>query len=88
MELAPGLIVEVLSPTSGAIDRSKKPRRYGDFGVLEYWVVDPEERVIWVWRFAEGKTDAERHAEQLVWQPAGATELLTIELSDLFRPLF
>ena len=80
-------IVEVLSPTSGAIDRVKKPRRYRDFGVPEYWVVDPEEQVIWVWRFAEGQADAERQAERLTWQPAGATEAITIEIRDLFRPL-
>jgi Uma2 family endonuclease len=87
MERAPGLIVEILSPTSGAIDRVKKPRRYRDFGVPEYWVVDPEEQVIWVWRFAEGQTDAERNSEPLTWQPAGATEALTFEIRDLFRPL-
>ena len=87
MELTPGLIVEVLSPTSGAVDRVKKPRRYKDFGVPEYWVVDPQEQVVWVWRFAEGKTEAERHADHVTWQPAGATEPLTITLNEVFRPL-
>src|SRR5690606_3715088 len=43
VEKAPGLVVEVLSPTSSSIDLVKKPRRYGEFGVPEYWVVDPEE---------------------------------------------
>src|SRR6185436_2626854 len=38
--LRPALVVEILSPTSASIDRVKKPRRYGDFGVPEYWVVD------------------------------------------------
>jgi Uma2 family endonuclease len=87
MELAPGLVVEILSPTSGAIDRVKKPRRYKDFGVPEYWVVDPQEQAVWVWHFTEGKTEAERHADRVTWQPAGATEALTIPLNEVFRSL-
>ena len=87
VELAPALVVEVLSPTSSSIDRVKKPRRYGDFGVPEYWVIDPEERVTWVWRFAAGATEAEQVAERLVWQPEGAGEPFEIEAEELFRPM-
>ena len=47
MEKAPSLVVEILSPTSGSIDMVKKPARYGDFGIPEYWVLDPEERSDW-----------------------------------------
>ena len=47
VEVAPGLVVEVMSPSSRGIDQVKKPERYRDFGVPEYWVVDAEERVIW-----------------------------------------
>jgi Uma2 family endonuclease len=88
MEKAPGLVVEILSPTSAAIDRVKKPRRYGDFGVPEYWVVDPEEKAVWVWRFASGGKDAERLTERLTWQPAGAAEPFELELAGLFRPMW
>ncbi len=87
MELAPGLIVEILSPTSGSIDRVKKPRRYADFGVPEYWVVDPEEQVVWVWRLAAGKNEAERITDRITWQPPGATEPFTLELSVLWSGL-
>jgi Uma2 family endonuclease len=88
MELAPGLVIEILSPTSSSIDRVKKPRRYGDFGVPEYWVVDPEERVAWVWRFGAGMKEAERISDRITWQPAGAAEPFTLELSELFRPMW
>ena len=87
VEEPPGLVVEILSPSSSSIDRVKKPLRYGDFGVPEYWVVDPEERVVWVWRFAEGATEPERVADRITWQPAGAPEPLNVELEDLFRPM-
>jgi Uma2 family endonuclease len=88
MELAPELVVEILSPPSGSIDRVKKPRRYGDFGVPEYWVVDPEEQVIWVWRFAAGSREAERISDRITWLPAGAAEPFVLELSELFRPMW
>jgi Uma2 family endonuclease len=85
VEEAPGLVAEVLSPTSGAIDRVKKPRRYGDFGIPEYWVVDPEERVVWIWRFAAGATAPERVTERVGWSPKGADAPLVIELDALFE---
>lgn len=87
VEQPPGLVVEILSPTSGAIDRVKKPLRYGDFGVPEYWVVDPAERVVWVWRFAEGATEPERVTDRIVWHPSGATESLTLLVEDLLKPM-
>jgi len=87
VETAPLLVVEILSPTSGAIDREKKPARYGHFGIPEYWVLDPEERCAWVWRFAEGATSPERIRGHLGWRPAGAPEALTVELERLLAPL-
>jgi Uma2 family endonuclease len=88
VEQPPALVVEILSPTSSSIDRVKKPRRYGDFGVPAYWVVDPEERVVWVWRFAAGATEAERVAGKLTWQPEGASSSFEIGPEDLFRPMW
>lgn len=88
VETAPMLVVEILSPTSGAIDRVKKPSRYGHFGVPEYWVLDPEERCAWVWRFAAGASEPEHVAERLEWRPSGASEPLEIELEELLEPLW
>lgn len=85
IEVAPGLIVEVQSPTSGSIDRVKKPRRYGDFGVPEYWVADPVGREVLVWRFADGATEPERFAGIFEWRPAGSLEALMLDPADLFR---
>ena len=43
---APDLVVEVLSPSTGARDRAQKLRAYERTGVAEYWIVDPKLRVI------------------------------------------
>jgi Uma2 family endonuclease len=87
IEAAPLLVVEILSPTSGAIDRVKKPARYGDFGIPEYWVLDPEDRCAWVWRFAEGATSPERVEGRLEWRPAGVPQSLKIDLAGVLAPL-
>lgn len=43
---APDLVVEVLSSSTRDRDLGAKPALYARFGVREYWVVDPAERVI------------------------------------------
>lgn len=42
IEGPPLLVVEVLSPTTAAYDRTTKARRYAALGVLHLWLVDPE----------------------------------------------
>ena len=44
------LAVEVLSPSSRSIDRLLKRDLYEQAGVEQYWVVDPDEPSITVWR--------------------------------------
>jgi Uma2 family endonuclease len=88
VEAPPALMVEVLSPSSRSIDRVKKPRRYADFGVPEYWVVDPEERCVWIWRFAAGATTPERVQGRLTWRPAGTRAAFELPTDDLFRPIW
>ena len=46
IEGAPGLIVEVCSPSSAVRDRSIKPQWYAQYGVREYWLVDPNDRLV------------------------------------------
>lgn len=46
---APELIVEITSPESGYSDRKRKFDLYERYGVREYWIVDPDERVVEVY---------------------------------------
>ncbi len=45
----PDLIVEVLSPSTYRNDRSVKKDLYCEFGVSEYWIVDPKNQAIEVY---------------------------------------
>ena len=37
----PDIVVEVLSPSTAAIDRGRKMEMFARYGVPEYWIVDP-----------------------------------------------
>ncbi len=51
----PDLCVEIVSPSSGTIDRKDKFRQYAKGGVPYYWIVDPERRSIEAFRLASGR---------------------------------
>jgi Uma2 family endonuclease len=84
VEVTPALVVEVLSPSSRSIDLVKKPRRYRDFAVPEYWVADRAENVVYHFAFAVGNVEPRRIEGTLHWHPSGAPVALAIDLSHVF----
>ena len=38
----PDIVVEVLSPGTKANDRGRKLRMFAQYGVPEYWIIDPD----------------------------------------------
>lgn len=82
--LTPDWLCEVISPSTGVLDRAKKLRVYAEHGVAHAWIVDPilrtlevlrlNERGEWVVAGASGG-DAAVRAE-----PFGAIELHLAEL--------
>jgi len=43
---APDMVVEILSPSTSRRDVTDKLRLYERFGVREYWIVDPERKIV------------------------------------------
>jgi Uma2 family endonuclease len=59
LEVAPDLIVEVLSPATRAMDLTTKRDDYERFGVRECWAIDPSDASVRCWA-REGERLVER----------------------------
>lgn len=51
---APDIAVEVLSPSTAAVDRGRKMGLFARYGVPEYWIADPMRPQLEVYVFADG----------------------------------
>jgi Uma2 family endonuclease len=52
---APDLVVEILSPSTRYVDLGVKLRLYERFAVPEYWVIDPENETVKIYRLEESQ---------------------------------
>jgi Uma2 family endonuclease len=55
LTLAPDWICEIVSPSTGRIDRSRKMRIYAREGVAHLWLVDPTPRTLEVYRLEDAR---------------------------------
>ena len=51
----PDLLVEILSPVNKEYDLIRKKDLYENFGVREYWIIDPDTRLAMVFMLENGK---------------------------------
>ncbi|HJS47983.1 MAG TPA: Uma2 family endonuclease [Gemmatimonadales bacterium] len=77
------LAIEVTSPSTARYDRTLKRLRYQRAGVPEYWVVDPDARLVERWRPADERPEI--LVDRLAWQPPGAESGLELDLAGLFE---
>ena len=87
VEGPPDLVVEVTSPSTAARDRGIKLERYRLYGVAEYWVVDADQRMVEVWKLAEGASESVTLGPEdtLRWEPAEGDPALEIALAELLE---
>jgi Uma2 family endonuclease len=52
---APDFVIEVLSPATHRVDRREKFSLYEQYGTREYWLVDPDPKIIEVWAASDGR---------------------------------
>jgi Uma2 family endonuclease len=77
----PLLAIEILSPSTAARDRGAKRRIYQQAGVPEYWVVDPDARLIERWRPEDARPEIVD--EVLTWTVDGE-EVLRVGVAAVF----
>lgn len=80
------LAVEVLSPANPLVDYHTKRELYLREGVSEYWVIDPDARIVTRWRGLDeaGETN---HLE-LRWKPDGMADDFVLNLPQFFDEAF
>jgi Uma2 family endonuclease len=80
IEGPPTLVIEILSPSTTAIDRHTKRQLYARFGVPHYWIVDPDSRVIEAYALAGAAYAVAAHA-------VGAADFSAPPFPDLVIPV-
>ncbi len=80
---APDLVVEVVSPHNSRRDRVDKLSLYAEFGVAEYWIVDPVERQFDFLINRGGKFEVQPQSDNRYGSPACPE--LEIDLTAFWR---
>lgn len=77
---APDWLIEIVSPSSKAMDYIRKCSLYEKAGVREYWIVDPKEKSIMVYDFEHGISRQYSFSDQV---KAGIYEDLFIDFAEI-----
>jgi Uma2 family endonuclease len=86
VEGTPSLAVEIVSPSTSSYDRITKRNVYAQYGVPEYWLVDPDAETVTI--FSDPR-DGRYRAEQTVSDVAVSATIpgLSADLKALFAPV-
>ena len=82
---APDWIIEIVSPSTASKDHIMKRELYERFGVIEYWIVQPMDRLVMVYQL----TPDARYGKPAVYSesdviPVGILPELQIDLKEVF----
>ncbi|MEY6434289.1 Uma2 family endonuclease [Thioalkalicoccus limnaeus] len=80
---APDLVVEVLSPATASHDHRRKRQVYERAGVREFWLVHPTDRMVTIYRLAEGRFGKPEICELAGETPVAALPGVAIAWDDL-----
>jgi Uma2 family endonuclease len=80
----PDLVVEILSPSSITRDRIDKMRIYRNFGVAEYWIVDPRYASIEIYQLAGNEYELYSFAVEKGSVQSKVLEGFAVNIDDIF----
>lgn len=52
---SPDMIIEIISPSTGRIDKLEKFNKYEQAGVREYWIVEPQQKLVSVFTLQDNQ---------------------------------
>lgn len=81
---APDLVVEIISPFNREHDTVTKFDLYQRAGVKEYWIIDPEARIVQVYTLEKGRYHAAAVYTREQSVPVGVLEGCSVELGLVF----
>ena len=82
---APDFIVEILSPSSQRRDRLEKYNLYQMAGVREYWIVDPERKLVQAVALEDGQYPLPQVYTAADKAPVSVLEGCVIDLEKVFK---
>lgn len=82
---APDFIVEIISFGTKSRDKGAKMKTYGQHGVREYWLIDPDKRTVEVFHNEKGKMVSKQKFENEGTIESIAIEGFSIRLSEIFE---
>ena len=81
---APDMVIEILSPSTARHDRVVKYRLYERAGVREYWIVDPEMKIVNVHLLENGQYHSPIANTGKAFVPVSLWENFSVDLSTVF----
>ena len=81
---APDMVIEILSPSTRRHDLAVKYQLYQRAGVREYWIVDPDTKIVQVFKLEDGLYNAPDVFLAGSMAPVSIWEDFSIDLSQVF----
>lgn len=82
---APEIVIEILSPGNSQKEMKAKFDLYQEAGVLEYWLVQPIDEVVWQYQLENGKFINHRPLIEGDFIESKVVEGIKIAVSDIFK---
>ena len=82
---APDLIMEISSPATGYYDLTEKKEIYAEFGVKEYWIVDPKKQWVEIYTNETKKFKSEQRLETSGILKSRVLDVFEISLQKMFQ---
>jgi len=84
---APDFVAEILSPSTSKKDSTVKLAKYKQYGVKEYWIVDPVDNIITVFKLTDGRYDTLVYSDDDDLIPVAIFgDELKLDLKYIFEP--